>query len=223
MDNRAQTDADMAFALELQRREMEGLENGNQSRSQPRSQVPNLTMAMPARSDLVHNRSNHLIDDNPNVKPSLLTRMTSYFYLPRGANGNTQVPENSAFSIARSESGQVRSLGRTQSGNVFTFGRSNNGEVSGTDNAIARMLQAMEFEVAGEIDQAEDFNNKEYAGGMCLKQMCTLSTFILVVQITILAIQVSMDGQEDPAINPMYGPPATTLVKVCYSVVYVIV
>ena len=214
--NKSQFDADRAFAEELQRREIEGsgAELGQLNPLPPapptsRSRVPNLTL--PANSELVRPRSTHQVSEGN--QQSVLTRITSFFQITDTATARTRAPPGSEFSLARSQSGQICTLGRTGDGNVFTFGRHSDGVPAQSDTAIAKILQSLEFEMAGEMDQADDFNAKEYAGGKCVKQMFTASTFLLFVQILILSIQVGTDGMESTDKNPMYGPPAATLVE----------
>ena len=84
------------------------------------------------------------------------------------------------------------------------------------DSTLARAMQAMEFEIAEEMDREdrfnEDFNSKEYRASSCKRQMRTLSFFIVLVQIVILIIMISTDGIAPSGENPMIGPPASTLV-----------
>lgn len=173
-----------------------------------------LSIALPEREDLVRSRSQHQSGgpaggDDAN----LLTRMTSYFALPEDVQKKAHVPRGSVFALSRTESGRVQTLGKTPSGNVFSFGKTEDGRMFKEDWAIARALQKMEFEIESDMNMADDFNNKEYAGSLCWRQMCTLSTLLLVLQIGILAMMIWDDGMEDVDINPMYGPPAVTLVR----------
>jgi membrane associated rhomboid family serine protease len=93
-----------------------------------------------------------------------------------------------------------------------------------SDWSLARTLQAMEFEIDAETmqerrryeqeeEQDRDFNRKEYGASACRKQMLTFSTLICVAQICILITMCSWDGMAPYSQNPMYGPPATTLVR----------
>ena len=119
--NRSQFDADRAFAEELQRREIEGsgAELGQLNPLPPapptsRSRVPNLTL--PANSELVRPRSTHQVSEGN--QQSVLTRITSFFQITDTATARTRAPPGSEFSLARSQSGQIRTLGRTGDGNV---------------------------------------------------------------------------------------------------------
>ena len=58
------------------------------------------------------------------------------------------------------------------------------------DFSFARALQAMEFEIAAEMDRtAEDFDNKENRAASCKRQLLTLSTFICLVQVNTYLFQ----------------------------------
>ena len=169
-----------------------------------------LSLALPESHDLVRNRSEHEVGSSDH---SLLTRMTSYFALPEDVQKKARVPRGSVFALSRTESGRVQTLGKTPSGNVFSFGRTDDGKMIREDWAIAKALQKMEFEIESEMNIADDFNSKEYAGSLCYRQMMTLSTLLLVIQIAIVGVMIYFDGMEDVELNPMYGPPAATLVK----------
>ena len=84
------------------------------------------------------------------------------------------------------------------------------------DLSLARTLQAMEFEIDEEMRRLEafndDFNNKEYSASSCRRQMLTLSTFIVFVQVLIVFIMLVTDGIAPSEDNPMIGPPGETLV-----------
>jgi hypothetical protein len=57
----------------------------------------------------------------------------------------------------------------------------------GEDWTLARTLQLLEFEIAQETLEGramgEEFNEKEYKAGSCKRQILTLSTAILVIQV----------------------------------------
>ena len=53
------------------------------------------------------------------------------------------------------------------------------------DFTLARALQAMEFEIAGETLDRGDFDEKEYRASSCKRQLLTVSTFILLIQVQI--------------------------------------
>ena len=54
------------------------------------------------------------------------------------------------------------------------------------DFSLAKALQAMEFEIDNEIDNPddEDFNAKEYRASSCRRQIVTISSVIVLVQVT---------------------------------------
>lgn len=92
------------------------------------------------------------------------------------------------------------------------------------DFSLARALQAMEFEIEAETweerrrddmeeEQDRDFRGKEYGASSCRKQMLTISTFVCVAQICIFIAMCTWDGMAPQSQNPMYGPPATTMVR----------
>lgn len=93
-----------------------------------------------------------------------------------------------------------------------------------SDWSLARTLQAMEFEIeaetleerrryAEEEEQDRDFTRKEIGASSCRKQMTTFSTFVCVAQICIMIAMCTWDGMAPQSQNPMYGPPATTMVR----------
>lgn len=51
------------------------------------------------------------------------------------------------------------------------------------DFTLARALQAMEFEIAGETLDRGDFDEKEYRASSCKRQILTISTLILLTQV----------------------------------------
>jgi len=88
------------------------------------------------------------------------------------------------------------------------------------DWTLARTLQALEFEIEEEtLEEREareldgEFTRKEISASSCCKQLKTLSTFICVAQVAILITMVQWDGFDTMANNPLYGPPATTMVR----------
>lgn len=81
------------------------------------------------------------------------------------------------------------------------------------DFTLARALQAMEFEIAGETLDRGDFDEKEYRASSCKRQLLTISTLILLTQIGLLIAMVQDDGYAPRAENPLMGPPATTMVR----------
>jgi hypothetical protein len=81
------------------------------------------------------------------------------------------------------------------------------------DFTLARALQAMEFEIAGETLDRGDFDEKEYRASSCKRQLLTISTLILLTQIGLLVAMVQDDGYAPKAENPLIGPPATTMVN----------
>ena len=165
---------------------------------------------LPTRGDLVRERSVHQAGGS---STSVLTRLTSYFQVPDKVENRIRAPRGSVFALARTDSGSVQTLGRTVEGETFTYGRTDDGGMNREDWMIARTLQRMEFEIEAELNMADEFNNKEYAGSMFYRQMMTVSTFLLALQVAILICMIDDDGFEDQDINPMYGPPATTLVR----------
>jgi membrane associated rhomboid family serine protease len=84
------------------------------------------------------------------------------------------------------------------------------------DLSLARALQAMEFEIDEEMVRMEQFNedfeNKEHRASSCYRQMRTLSSLIVFVQVLIMIIMICTDGITSSTDNPMIGPPVTTLV-----------
>jgi membrane associated rhomboid family serine protease len=94
------------------------------------------------------------------------------------------------------------------------------------DSILARALQAIEFEIssetlerreAREVERRElesgDFSQKELSASGCKGQVLTLSTFICLLQIAYLIAMIQQDGFAPSTVNPMIGPPATTLVR----------
>lgn len=81
------------------------------------------------------------------------------------------------------------------------------------DWSLARTLQALEFEIPLQaLEDEGDFNAKEiYASRSCKRQMLTLSTFIVVVQIALLVAMIQVDGYDKG--NSVIGPPVTTMVR----------
>lgn len=67
------------------------------------------------------------------------------------------------------------------------------GEESGggwmDDFTLARALQAMEFEIAGETLDRGDFDEKEYRASSCKRQLLTISTLILLTQVDFLFLR----------------------------------
>lgn len=90
-------------------------------------------------------------------------------------------------------------------------------EGEGEDWSFARTLQAMEFEMFNEVYEARvlgrEFNEKEYRASSTRRQLLTVSTFILLVQIGLLIAMVQEDGYASRSINPTIGPNAYTLVR----------
>jgi len=93
-----------------------------------------------------------------------------------------------------------------------------------SDWSLARTLQAMEFEIEAEtlaertrFEEEEgierDFSQKEYSASACQKQLFTFSTLICIAQICILITMSQWNGLASMHDNPMYGPPATTMVR----------
>jgi hypothetical protein len=80
------------------------------------------------------------------------------------------------------------------------------------DFTLARALQAMEFEIAGETLDRGDFDEKEYRASSCKRQLLTISTLILLTQIGLLVAMIQDDGYAPKPENPLIGPPATTMV-----------
>lgn len=85
------------------------------------------------------------------------------------------------------------------------------------DWSIAKALQAMEFEISNEVIQQEvdngDFDEKEYRASACKRQLLTLSTIIVIAQVILLIIMIQEGGYAPTSQNPLYGPPALTLVQ----------
>eukprot|EP01032_Pedospumella_encystans_P021264 gene21264-24131_t len=84
------------------------------------------------------------------------------------------------------------------------------------DWSMARALQALEFEIPNEMleedDEDADFRAKEvYASKSCKRQMLTLSTFIVVVQIALLVAMIQVDGYDKG--NSVIGPPVYSMVR----------
>jgi hypothetical protein len=52
------------------------------------------------------------------------------------------------------------------------------------DFTLARALQAMEFEISAETLDRGDFDEKEYSASSCKRQLLTISTLILLTQVT---------------------------------------
>eukprot|EP00604_Paraphysomonas_vestita_P003091 CAMPEP_0174818422 /NCGR_PEP_ID=MMETSP1107-20130205/1092_1 /TAXON_ID=36770 /ORGANISM="Paraphysomonas vestita, Strain GFlagA" /LENGTH=342 /DNA_ID=CAMNT_0016030231 /DNA_START=59 /DNA_END=1084 /DNA_ORIENTATION=+ len=90
-----------------------------------------------------------------------------------------------------------------------------NGQAGGwmDDFTLARALQAMEFEIAGETLDRGDFDEKEYRASSCKRQLLTISTLILLTQIGLLVAMIQDDGYAPRSENPLMGPPATTMVR----------
>jgi hypothetical protein len=71
------------------------------------------------------------------------------------------------------------------------------------DFTLARALQAMEFEIAGETLDRGDFDEKEYSASSCKRQLLTISTLILLTQVlvTVMSPHLTLDralGGDDP-------------------------
>lgn len=102
------------------------------------------------------------------------------------------------------------------------------------DWTLARTLQMLEFEMSNEMmvgadgaavyadgeDETEyidgvrgDFNEKEYRASSLKRQAATVSMFICIVQVVLLAAMMIRDGIAPSSENPMIGPPAVTLVR----------
>lgn len=93
-----------------------------------------------------------------------------------------------------------------------------------SDWSLARTLQSMEFEIdmetlaerqryAVEEGIERDFSQKEYSASTWRRQLLTFSTLICVAQIAILITMSEWNGMVSMRENPMYGPPATTMVR----------
>lgn len=65
----------------------------------------------------------------------------------------------------------------------------NNDQPQDPDFSLARALQALEFEIAADVygeEDDSDFRGKEYRASKCKKQLLTISTFIILVQVSTL-------------------------------------
>lgn len=87
------------------------------------------------------------------------------------------------------------------------------------DWTLARTLQSLEFEMANEIDdefedlEEADFHSKEVRASGCKRQLCTLSAFIVLVDIAVFIASCRSEGLAPLSENSMLGPPITVLVR----------
>lgn len=85
------------------------------------------------------------------------------------------------------------------------------------DWKIANMLQSLEFEIAENTynrDNYQDFETKEIsASNSLLKQLMTFSALICLVQIILLICMIETDGFASSSENSSMGPPAYALVR----------
>jgi hypothetical protein len=66
--------------------------------------------------------------------------------------------------------------------------------------------------IARELESG-DFSQKELSASSCKGQVLTLSTLICLMQIVYLIAMIQQDGYAPSSVNPMIGPPATTLIR----------
>lgn len=144
---------------------------------------------------------------------------------PPGSSGKKHQSSDLAFSneFSLNERDIYSNLSRVE--DHHTTGREAGVSTSSfLDFSLARALQAMEFEIEAETweerrrddmeeEQDRDFRGKEYGASSCRKQMLTISTFVCIAQICIFIAMCTWDGMAPQSQNPMYGPPATTMVR----------
>jgi hypothetical protein len=122
----------------------------------------------------------------------------------------------------------------------YTTGSASSSPNNRTDDwTLARALQALEFEIAAEVDQENyetleehDFRVKEIRASGCRAQLCTFSAFCVLVYIAVFIASTQIEGESGsyalitslliwalPAglapsyENPMIGPPVVILVR----------
>jgi hypothetical protein len=89
------------------------------------------------------------------------------------------------------------------------------------DWTLARALQALEFEIAAEIDPDDDFETleehdfrvKEVRASGCRRQLATFSAFSCLVYLAVFIASTQIQGIAPQRENPMIGPPVVVLVR----------
>mmetsp|Transcript_15657 Transcript_15657/g.15787 ORF Transcript_15657/g.15787 Transcript_15657/m.15787 type:complete len:451 (+) Transcript_15657:262-1614(+) len=106
----------------------------------------------------------------------------------------------------------------------------NRGPSRNYDEAFARALQMMEYEIVDEMAEVRrahgigtDFETKELRATRCRRQMMTISTLICVAQVVLLIVMCQKEGIASREENPLYGPSAQTLVLYGAKDAYLIV
>eukprot|EP00596_Hydrurales_sp_CCMP1899_P010425 CAMPEP_0119039022 /NCGR_PEP_ID=MMETSP1177-20130426/8296_1 /TAXON_ID=2985 /ORGANISM="Ochromonas sp, Strain CCMP1899" /LENGTH=324 /DNA_ID=CAMNT_0007002383 /DNA_START=47 /DNA_END=1018 /DNA_ORIENTATION=+ len=146
--------------------------------------------------------------------PTLVEQYSNMFTSSQVKNVNSSTNDTRSANSAGIEGGTFRTETPMTSNRTAT-----------DDNILARALQAMEFEIPGEtLERREareretslergDFSQKELSASSCKGQVLTLSTLICLMQIVYLIAMIQQDGYASSAVNPMIGPPATTLIR----------
>lgn len=98
------------------------------------------------------------------------------------------------------------------------------------DEAFARALQILEFEIIDETaemrrmnGEGTDFQTKEIRAAGRKRQLFTISTLICLAQIILLIVVCQTEGIAPSSQNPLYGPSAAALVKYGAKNAYLIV
>eukprot|EP01041_Mallomonas_annulata_P001135 gene1135-2197_t len=81
---------------------------------------------------------------------------------------------------------------------------------------IEKLAHDHEHDHDGETDvrrETTDYAEKEYRAASCCRQLVSLSTFVCIGQLCVLAYMVHQDGLAPNTVNPNIGPSAYTLVK----------
>jgi membrane associated rhomboid family serine protease len=193
-------DLEMALALSLSMTE---------NHSPRRSDKPVSTVAMNPEVSIPLTVLDYPQDHNGSYGNSLP-------YISRGSN--YQVSSTTATPYSPASSNMYANIIPDE--HVVSYPTAVRSTNTNNDLSLARMLQALEFEIdeetyeaRAEVEMHGEFERKEYHASGCSNQLQTISTFICFAQIVIFIVMLETEGVAPSSENPMYGPSGLALVK----------